>query len=434
MSGYKIEAFYLGVIDDLDTFEGDFDTEKAGSLNGTTFGSRGDPLYQRTAELTLDDTDNDGSIRENDRGGPEEPLTHDGVSSGLDSVTQYNVLVSYADGTTAVTRMHLLQDGSGRSFLSPSASGSGDNDALDEKPIESITIQSVADDSSSEITANLASDAFAKQVDGTTGDDLVDAGYTDAYGDGVVDGGNGDEKSGDTLRLTPDVAWDDISLTDADPEGGYSGSFKMADGTVVKFKNIENIICFTPGTRILTEVGERPIETLQPGDRVVTRDSGLQPIRWIGTRTVPGKGRFAPVHVASSVLDSARSGLLVSPQHRLLFTGYQAELLFGEPEVLVPAKHLVDGLDVTRHKQEKVTYIHLMFDHHEIIYAEGIATESFHAGDIGLTALCEAAREELFALFPELRSAPRTMGDTARPCLRSYEAKLLRESFEGALQ
>ncbi|MEQ9260407.1 MAG: Hint domain-containing protein, partial [Roseovarius sp.] len=293
----------------------------------------------------------------------------------------------------------------------------------------------------------------ADLVDGGTGDDLitVDQGDTVSGGEGddfftledldttgtgndsiSIDGGSGDEKGGDTLRLTPDVKRSDITFTDSDPDGGYAGYFTMADGTVVHFKNIENIICFTPGTRILTEVGERPVETLRLGDRVVTRDSGVQPIRWIGTRTVPGRGRFAPVHVASSVLDGSRSGLVVSPQHRLLFTGYQAELLFGESEVLVPAKHLIDGMDVTRVEQEEVTYIHLMFDHHEIIYAEGIATESFHAGDIGLTALCEEAREELFALFPELRSAPQTLGDTARPCLRAYEAKLLRESFTGA--
>jgi len=251
-----------------------------------------------------------------------------------------------------------------------------------------------------------------------------------------ITGGEGDESEGDTLILTPDVSRDDITFTETDDDaGGLSGSFTTDDGTLVEFTEIENIICFTPGTMILTEMGERPVETLRPGDRVVTRDSGVQPIRWRGKRRVDGRGRFAPVRVAPTVAGEGRQALLVSPQHRLLYTGYQAQLLFGQEEVLVAAKHLIDGAGIRRCRMEEVTYIHLMFDHHEVIYAEGIATESFHAGDVGLSALCEAAREELFALFPELRSAPRHLGDTARQCLKQYEARLLvdTEQARGAL-
>ncbi len=273
-------------------------------------------------------------------------------------------------------------------------------------------------------------------VTGGDGDDyftLVDDDTTGTGNDSIsITGGEGDETGGDTLQLTSDVTYDDITFTNADDEnGGLSGHFTMADGTYVEFSEIENIICFTPGTLILTEVGERPIETLRPGDRVVTRDSGLQPIRWIGKRSVAGHGRFAPVWVAPSVLDGSRKGLLVSPQHRILFTGYQAQLLFGQDEVLVAAKHLIDGVDACRKTMPEVTYIHLMFDHHEIIYAEGIATESFHAGDVGLSAVAEEAREELFAIFPELRTTPQHVGDTARHCLKRYEARLLMEATFG---
>ena len=270
-------------------------------------------------------------------------------------------------------------------------------------------------------------------VSGGDGDDyftLVDDDTTGTGNDSIsITGGEGDETGGDTLQLTSDVSYDDITFTNTDDaDGGLSGNFTLADGTYVEFSEIENIICFTPGAMILTQTGERPVETLRIGDMVVTRDNGVQPIRWIGRRTVHGKGRFAPVHVASSVLDGSRSGLLVSPQHRLLFTGYRAELLFGSSEVLVPAVHMVDGHDVTRQRMNQVTYIHLMFDHHEIIYADGIATESFHAGDVGISALCEATREELFAIFPELRDATQNHGSTARPCLKRYEARLLVEA------
>lgn len=72
-----------------------------------------------------------------------------------------------------------------------------------------------------------------------------------------------------------------------------------------------------------------------------------------------------------------------------------------------------------------VTYIHMIFDAHEIIYANGAATESFFPGDVGLTALDQACREELFALFPDLRAMPQSFGPTARRTLRSFEAKVL---------
>ncbi len=93
--------------------------------------------------------------------------------------------------------------------------------------------------------------------------------------------------------------------------------------------------------------------------------------------------------------------------------------------MLVPAKHLVDGRDVKVMEQDEVTYIHVMFDRHEVIYADGIASESFHAGDVGLSAIEEAAREELFAIFPELRSAGGKHRVTARTCLKKHEAELL---------
>ena len=263
---------------------------------------------------------------------------------------------------------------------------------------------------------------------GGDGDDLFVLGDLGEAGSSTITitGGEGDETAGDTLQLTSDLTQDDITFTNTDDAaGGLSGTFTMADGTVVNFSEIENIICFTPGARILTEHGERPIETLRPGDRVLTHDNGLQPIRWIGHSTVEGRGRFAPIAVNSKVMQGARRPLLVSPQHRLLFRGYRAELLFGQSEVLVAAKHLVDGVDVRIAERPKVTYFHLMLDRHEVIYAEGAATESFHAGDHAVSALSPRARFEMFQTFPHLRADLSVYGTTARPCLKAYEARAL---------
>ncbi len=267
-------------------------------------------------------------------------------------------------------------------------------------------------------------------VDAGSGDDTIvleDLGET-SNGTITIDGGTGDETTGDTLQLgSLGILTQDVRDTFVDDgTGSYSGSITLDDGTILNFSEIENIICFTPGTRIATPHGLVAIEDLEVGDLVVTRDHGLQPVRWLEGRNVPAIDRFAPVRIRKNVLAGQDRDLIVSPQHRVLFQGYRAELLFGESEVLVSAKHLVDGLDVTQDEQKMVTYIHIMFDRHEVIYAEGAATESFHPGDIGMGAVSEQAREELFAIFPELRADQSAYGNTARKCLKQHEAKLIR--------
>lgn len=180
-------------------------------------------------------------------------------------------------------------------------------------------------------------------------------------------------------------------------------------------------ICFVAGTAILTPEGERAVESLSAGDRVVTRDHGVQRVRWVGRCRVPARGRFAPVEFVPGAIGNARP-LRVSPQHRVLLVDWRADMLFGASEVLVAAVHLVDGRRVRQAEGGMVTYVHLLFDRHEIIYAEGAPTESFHPGPAALAGLDRATRAELLALFPELRETP---GALARQSLRAHEAALL---------
>ncbi len=240
----------------------------------------------------------------------------------------------------------------------------------------------------------------------------------------TIEGGNNVQTTGDTLQLGSLAQWNTLNITSTGPNG-QAGTITLDDGTILNFSEIENIICFTPGTLIATPRGARAIETLRVGDLVVTRDHGLQPIRWIRSRTVPALDRFAPVRIRPGVVPGLDRDLLVSPQHRMLFNGYRAELLFGESEVLVAARHLIDGVQVTQEFGGAVTYIHMLFDEHEIVYADGAATESFHPGDLALTAISDDAREELFALFPELRISGSGYGRTARRCLKSHETAIL---------
>ncbi len=106
-------------------------------------------------------------------------------------------------------------------------------------------------------------------------------------------------------------------------------------------------VCFTSGTQIATVSGDRCIEGLVAGDLVLTMDRGYQPIRWIGSSKRPATGDLAPILIRKGALGNNRD-LRVSPQQRMLLQGWQAEMLFGEEEVLVTAKSLVNDHSILR--------------------------------------------------------------------------------------
>lgn len=135
-------------------------------------------------------------------------------------------------------------------------------------------------------------------------------------------------------------------------------------------------VAFTRGTRITMANGAQVrIEDLRPGDRVLTRDSGPQPLRWAGMQTVRASGPFAPIKIAAGALHNT-GDLVVSPGHRLFVYQRIDALKAGQKEVLVKAGLLLNGTSVTQEPGGFVDYFQLLFDRHEIIYAEGIAAES----------------------------------------------------------
>lgn len=180
--------------------------------------------------------------------------------------------------------------------------------------------------------------------------------------------------------------------------------------------------CFVAGTRIAVPGGLVPVETLGIGDFVTTLDHGVQQVRWIGRRTVPGLGAFAPIRLSPGAL-GAHGEILVSPQHRILLDDWRAEFYLGEDAVLCPAHMLVNGDTIHRAPCASVTYVHFMCDRHEIVCAEGLASESFLFDDY----LCHdtsAIRAEIIALFPEFGMQGPQMR-AARRTLRAHEARLL---------
>ncbi|APE44367.1 hemolysin-type calcium-binding protein [Sulfitobacter alexandrii] len=193
------------------------------------------------------------------------------------------------------------------------------------------------------------------------------------------------------------------------------------------------VICFTPGTRIRTPGGLALIEDLREGDLVQTKDDGAQPIRWVGSRRMTGARLFAmprlrPVRIAAGVLNPGQpdADLIVSPQHRILVKGAAARELFNTPEVLVTARDLINGETITVDlKLREVTYIHMLFDSHQVIWANSVETESFHPASAALSTLDDADRRRLLASHPELEYDPHTYGSFARRNLSASEAAIL---------
>ncbi len=168
--------------------------------------------------------------------------------------------------------------------------------------------------------------------------------------------------------------------------------------------------CFTSGTKIITSKGSLAIDDLCVGDKVLTFDSGFQEIRWIGKRSLTAaeldaQPMLRPIKIAVGALGNGlpETDLVVSRQHRVLLKGELAQSYFGETEVLVAAAKLTDieGISVET-QAETVTYLHLLFDRHEVIFSNSVPTESLYLGPEALRSFSREQKEEIFSLFPEV--------------------------------
>ncbi|MEZ5715160.1 MAG: Hint domain-containing protein [Paracoccaceae bacterium] len=244
----------------------------------------------------------------------------------------------------------------------------------------------------------------------------------------------------DTLDLSgsaPAGGHIEIEYTTADHEDGIVHYFDDTGAEIgtSEFHDIENVIvpCFTPGTAIATPKGERLVEELKVGDKIITRDNGIQEIRWIGSRTLTGfdlarAPQLRPILIQKGSLGDnlPEHDILVSPQHRMLMTGDKAQLYFEEREVLAAAKHLTDLPGVDEVGTLGVTYVHFMFDQHEVVLSNGAWTESFQPGQGVLNGLNDPQRDEILALFPELATIDGIEDyAAARRSLKKHEARLL---------
>ncbi|MFO1137571.1 MAG: Hint domain-containing protein [Paracoccus sp. (in: a-proteobacteria)] len=209
--------------------------------------------------------------------------------------------------------------------------------------------------------------------------------------------------------------------------GAFSG---MGNQRYMDFA--EPVTCFSADAMISTAAGTVAAGALKVGMQVQTRDNGLQTVRWVGRRVIgadelAAAPKLRPIRIKAGALgpDMPAQDLVVSPQHRLLVRSKIAVRLFDAPEILVAAKQLLslDGVEVAEDVSE-VTYVHLMFDRHEIVWANGAETESLYAGPQALRGVGPEALDELFEIFPELRDgaeAPKP----ARPLVEGKAARKL---------
>ncbi len=237
------------------------------------------------------------------------------------------------------------------------------------------------------------------------------------------------EPTGPTITITVFSQGGNFSdvwgfASDTELEGGVSyvkvGGSNTGDSRYNSF-----ITCFGPGTLIDTSDGAVPVEDITPDQKVWTLNNGDMPVTWVGSTTVTASGAFAPVIFSPGSIGNDAE-LVVSQEHRIFFTSARAEVLFGQSDVLIAAKHLCGLPGVTIQPQKEIRYTHLMFDSHQIIRSNDALTESFFLSEHALTGVTEAQRSELLALFPSLEDGLEGFGASAALTLRKSDAALLR--------
>ncbi|WP_299723800.1 Hint domain-containing protein [uncultured Tateyamaria sp.] len=284
---------------------------------------------------------------------------------------------------------------------------------------------------------------------GTPPDGFYDAGLNE--GDDFLQDGEG--SSNDTIYLVNPTTGDFIVFSYGDPvqppspPSGFTGTNQIGGGESlnsdgpngVAFTRDANgewaegspspgspgVACFAQGTLIATPEGERPVESLKPGDHVVTLDRGIQTIRWIRNNTHALDDAATdekPVLIKAGALGQnlPTRDLIVSPQHRILVGGAgQLQHIFAR-EAFAPAKSLT-SLPGIRHMNGKqhITWIHFACDQHEVVTANGCQTESLLLGSIVLDGMTPLERRAISEVFGGATTADAALnGPPARECLK----------------
>lgn len=254
--------------------------------------------------------------------------------------------------------------------------------------------------------------------DDTTNNDFIDlSGYYDKIFDlraDYEDNGILDQSNFETTDYTYNSKFEDGSLKFI----GVQAQHFTYDNT--------GVVCFGKGTAIRTPRGDVLVEDLRVGDLVTTMDNGPQKIRWINTRSYDAEqmqkgSHLHPVLIKRGTFGAERD-LLVSQQHGVL--------VGQSGDSFARAKHLADaakGVRIAKGKKS-VTYVHLMFDDHQVIFAENVPSESFYPGPMALSQMSKPHRAAFSKVLPALgtgrvsrEEVAKIYGPTARVFLKKKQ-------------
>lgn len=232
------------------------------------------------------------------------------------------------------------------------------------------------------------------------------------------------------------------SFTQAELDALFANDMTVTAGLTSSWSDVTftnptlsaNFVCFCSGTRIMTKAGEVPVDDLKNGDMVLTADRGFQRLSWVGhsrlsTRNGEDPTRQCPVLIRRGALGSGlpNRDLYVSRQHRVLLASRIARRMFGVDEVFLPAFRLCGcpGIELATW-MSRVDYYHLLFEEHEVVYAEGAPTESLFPGPEALAMVSSHVRLDILAHVPRLVDRPNS-SDFARHVPSRQQQKRLVE-------
>ncbi len=240
----------------------------------------------------------------------------------------------------------------------------------------------------------------------------------------TVSTASGDPFAGQTAELLDNTGQvSGVTSLVRQPDGTYTLASTPSPGS--------SFICFAKGTRILAATGARPIEAIEAGDQVVTKDQGLQSVRWVGQRTVEGLSAFhrsdRPVTIKAHAFgrDVPSVDTHFSPNHAILTDHWKTSLFFGEDEVLTAAKAFLNSDFAFSSRHSQVTYFHVLLDRHSLVQANGMWAESLFLGTQCMEMLSQPHRLEVLGLFPGLSSELGRYGRRARHQIKAHEFQLL---------
>ena len=232
--------------------------------------------------------------------------------------------------------------------------------------------------------------------------------------------------NGNTVTATNGPA-DGLTSTNVG-NGQVASSMETTDGgatyQVQTNENPGTVPCYAPGSMIDTPAGPRAVETLKPGDLVMTLDHGPQPILWTRSGVQPledAENDARPIQIRAGALgrNLPVRDLVVSPQHRILVGGAgQLDDVFAT-EAFAPAKSLTAASGIRHMKgKSEILWIHFACERHEVVTANGCLSESLLLGPMVLNGLQAGERRALSNIFgPAPTPGMALNGVPARECL-----------------